>query len=91
MCCARKNFDLQSLGHAAATYQRDPREIAAALGVIQAERAAAENRPIPHEAKPALILNDVPYFGTDEIVLAIGWLAQRDAEKSREKAGAIHG
>jgi len=89
MCC--KKLDLESLGHAAATYQRDPREIAAAIAVVQAERAAAENRPIPHEAAPALSLNGVPYFQADEIVAAIGWLAQCGTAKAREKAGTIHG
>ncbi|NLF08215.1 MAG: hypothetical protein GX594_09580 [Pirellulaceae bacterium] len=86
------NLDLQSLGHAAATYQRDPRAIRAALRVVQAEAAVAVGKPIPPEACPALTLNGVPYFPADEIVKAIGTLAESDAEnarRSRDKYAAV--
>jgi len=82
------NLDLQSLGHAAATYQRDPRAIQSALRVVQVEAAYAVNQPIPQEAKPTLRLNGVAYFEADEIVAAIGWLAENDAKEARAKAEA---
>jgi hypothetical protein len=81
-------MDLESLGHAAATFQRDPRLIANALWAVQAEAAAAAARPIPHEATPTLRLNGIPYFLADEVVAAIGWMAKNDAEKLRAKAEA---
>ena len=81
-------MDLQSLGHAAAMYQRDPRVIRSALAVVQAEKAAAAGTDIPHEATPVLTLNGVQYFAADEIVAALGWLTQRDAEKSRVRTEA---
>jgi len=82
------NFDLQSLGHAAATYQRDPRIIKSALAVVQAKSSLAANKPIPQEARPTLTLNGVAYFEANEIVKAIGLLAESDAQKAREKAEA---
>ena len=80
-------MELESLGHAAATYQRDPRLIKFALKVVQAEAALAAGKPIPGTATPALVLNGVPYFQADEIVAAIGWLAENDAKEARAKAG----
>jgi hypothetical protein len=82
------NLDLESLGHAAATYQRDPRAIESALRVVQAEAAYAAGKAIPGAAIPALRLNGLPYFAADDIVAAIGWLAKSDAERLREKAEA---
>ena len=79
-------MDLQSLGYVAGIYQRDPRIIKSALAVVQAESAAKAGQPIPHEAQPSLILNGLSYFQADEVVSAIGWLAERDAEKARSKA-----
>lgn len=82
-------MDLESLGHAAATYQQDPRIISHGVLVVQAEKALAAGQRIPHEAKPALRLNGVAYFEADEIVAAIGWLAQHDAEEAKKAAEAV--
>ncbi len=79
-------MDLQTLGFAAATYQRDPRLFETAILVVQAERAYAAGEPIPHAAQPAMILNGKRYFATDEIVGAIAWIAKSEAEKATEKA-----
>lgn len=76
--------DLQSLGHAAGMYQRSPREIEAAIAVVQAEAAMAANKPIPHTATPALRLNGIAYYPADEIAKAVAWLAVREAEKRAE-------
>jgi hypothetical protein len=73
--------DLQTLGHAAAIYQRDPREIEAALLVVQAETAAAAGDPIPQRARPALRLNGLAYFVAAEIVAAVRWLAGREQQE----------
>jgi hypothetical protein len=79
-------MDLQSLGHAAATFQRDPRVISAGLLAVQADEAFAAGQPIPHEVRPALRLNGVPYFEADQIVAAIGWLAESDARQAAATA-----
>ena len=68
-------MDLQSLGHAAAMYQQDPRIIDASLTAVQ--------------AAPQLILNGVRYFRVDDIVRALGWLAERDARESQAKAAEV--
>jgi hypothetical protein len=83
------NQDLMSLGHAAGTFQRDPRAIRAALAVVQAEAAYAAGEPIPHEAVPPLILNGVAYFAADEVVKAIGWLAENDAKEAKAAVAAM--
>jgi hypothetical protein len=74
-------MDLETLGHAAATYQRDPREIAAGVLVVQAERAAAEGAILPREAQPAMRLNDLAYYDRADIVAGVQWLVSRDVEK----------
>ena len=76
---------LVSLGHAAALYQRDPRELLAALAVVQAEEAYHDGLPIRQTARPALELNGVAFFVADEVARAVGWLAESDA-KSRKAA-----
>ena len=78
--------ELQSLGHASGVYQRHPREIDAAVCVIQAEAAIALGEPIPHESQPAMRLNGVAYFKAEQIAAAIGWLAQNDAKKATRAA-----
>ena len=74
-------MNLESLGHAAGVYQRDPRLIKAGLQVVQGK----------YEAVPALTLNGIAYFHVNEIVSAIGWLASNDAraaaKKEKEAAG----
>jgi len=78
---------LESLGHAAGTYQRDPREIAFAVLMVQLEKAQAAGREFPSsEAIPALRLNDVAYYYTDEIADAIRWLSNFDAMSRRKEA-----
>lgn len=77
-------MDLQSLGHAAATYQRDPRVIESALHAVQADLAAAVGAPIPREAQPALTLNGLPYFHTNHIAAAIAWLVERETREAKE-------
>ena len=70
-------MNLQTLGHAAAIFQRDPRLIEVALRAIG--------------AKPKLVLNGIAHYLADEVVAAIAWLAEHDArqalESSREAAG----
>jgi hypothetical protein len=69
-------MDLQSLGHAAATFQTDPRIIRVALKAVQGKS----------EPEPALILNGLKYFKADEIVEAIKWIAEHDARDNLRKA-----
>lgn len=76
--------DLETLGHAASVYQRDPREIEAALAVVQAEAALAAGSPIPQRARPTLRLNGLSYFDTDDIALAIAWLVEHAANQTAE-------
>ena len=79
-------MDLQTLGYAAATFQRDPRTITAALAVVQAVRAGAAGEPIPRQAQPSMVLNGKRYFHSDEIVDAITWLTKNEAENVAKKA-----
>jgi hypothetical protein len=74
-------MELQSLSHAAAMYQRDPRQIEHGVLVVQAEAALAAKLPIPKAAAPALTLNGLKYFSADEIAKAIVWLKKHDAEE----------
>jgi hypothetical protein len=76
-------MDLQSLGDAAAMYQRDPRELAAALAVVQAQTAAALGGPVSTRAVPMLVLNGVPYFKSSDVAEAAAWLARHDAAAER--------
>ncbi len=71
--------DLQTLDHAAATYQRDPRIIEAALEAVQGKRLAV----------PELVLDDMRYFSADDVAAAIAWLAENDAKKARERSREI--
>jgi len=71
--------DLQSLGYAAATYQQDPRIIEAALSAVQGRRPA----------EPVLRLNGLAYFATDDVVQAIGWLAEHDARRAAERTAEL--
>ncbi len=68
--------ELETLGHAAATYQQDPRIVEAALQAVQGKRPAV----------PVLVLDDLRYFAADDIAAAIRWLAENDAKKARQKA-----
>jgi hypothetical protein len=58
--------NLETIGHAAATYQRDPRSIKRALAEVQGQSPP----------QPALTLNGLPYFTVDDIAKAIGWMAE---------------
>lgn len=69
-----EELDLQTVGDAAATYQRDPRQIEAGLRAVQAERAIAMGVAAPPVAVAALTLNGVAYFRCDEIAKAVAWL-----------------
>lgn len=62
------DLDLQSLGHAAAMYQRSPRELLVALST----------------AAPALRLNGVAYYRADQIEDAVAWLVKHDAQQVTE-------
>jgi hypothetical protein len=67
----KKNMNLESLGHAAGTYQRSPQEIKLSLC---ARRAA-----------PALTLNEIDYYQADDIVKAVRWLdCQNEKPKAEE-------
>ena len=77
--------DLQTLGFAAATFQRDPRTIEAGIRAVQVERAGEAGKPIPHNAQPAMVLNGKRYFLSDEIIAAVTWLAKNEAEKLQEE------
>lgn len=68
--------DLQSLGHAAAVYQQDPRLIELAISAVQ----------VKNSAEPALALNGLRYFRTDDVVAAIGWIAEHAARRAAEAA-----
>jgi hypothetical protein len=83
-------MDLQSLGHAAATFQRAPRVIELALQAVQNEAALAcgETRSRPGGPRAVLTLNGLKYYRADEIASAIAWLAKADAERARKKAEA---
>ena len=77
-------MDLQTLGNAAALYQRDPRIIETALDAVAAQRALAAKRPIPQRAAPVLRLNGIPYYTSAEISDAINFLQKLDAKKQAE-------
>ena len=77
--------DLQTLGFAAATFQRDPRIIEAGIRAVQVERAVEAGKPIPRNAQPAMILNGKRYFLSDEIIAAVTWLAECEAEELQEE------
>ena len=64
-------MDLESLGHAAAAYQQDPRVIAACLKAVGV-------------TEPHLRLNGVAYYRVDDIVSAIQHLATIDAKAAAE-------
>jgi len=78
--------DLETIGHAAATFQRHPAYILAALAGVQAEGDLAAGLPISHEATPVLRLDGLAYFRAGDIVRAIAFLSQRDAEKAMAEA-----
>jgi len=84
-------MNLQSLGHAAGLYQRDPRELAAMLPAVQAQAAAAAGKPVSREATPALRLNGIAYYEADEIIAAVALLARLDAERAISKAAEAAG
>jgi hypothetical protein len=63
-------MNLQSLGHAAALFQQDPRIIRVAIKAVQ----------LKTEPAPALTLDGIEYFTTDDIVSAVKWLAENDAK-----------
>ena len=77
-------MDLQTVGFAAATYQRDMRLFEPAIHAVQAEKALASKQPIPQKAVPALTLNGLRYFFSDEVVAAVGFLSKLDAKKKAE-------
>ena len=65
-------MDLQSLGHAAGTYQQNPRIIEVGLRAVK--------------AKAEFSLNGVKYFRSDDVIEAIAFLAKIEAEKAAAKA-----
>lgn len=69
-------MELMTLGHAAATFQQDPRLIEVALRAVQ----------VRDPAEPELVLNGLRYFKTEEIVAAVGWIAERHARRAAEQA-----
>lgn len=77
-------MNLETLAHAAATYQRHPRELAAGVHVAQAEAAEKAGERIPSGPTPALILNGLKYFHVLDIEAGVDWLRRRDAEKAAE-------
>ena len=79
MCdCKRETQDLQSLGHAAATYQLHPSIIETCLEAVLAQ--------------PYLRLNGVPYFAAADIIAAMEWHVNYKArEAAREAADAARG
>ncbi len=79
-------MDVQTIHFAGATFQQDPRLIESAIRYIQAKQALAAGEPISPAAQPAMILNGKRYFATDEIVAAIAWIAENEAEKAVQKA-----
>ena len=79
-------MDLETLGHAAATYQRNPRLIGVGIRAVQRERARAASEPIPVAAVPELRLNDVAYFSVDDVAAAVAWLSAYEAEEAASKA-----
>ena len=76
--------DLQSLGHAAGTFQKDPKLIAIGLKLAAAETAARTGERI-RKPEPPLVLNGVSYYPAAEVVAAIAALAKLDAEKLQEE------
>jgi len=70
-------MDVQSLGYAAGVFQEDPRVIRAALRGIKAE--------------PAMTINGVEHFRTDDVVKAIAWLLAADAERKVKTAAEAAG
>ena len=64
-------MDLQSLGHAAAMFQENPRVIEACLKAVG--------------AKPILRLNGLPYYQADNVVSAVKYLAEHNAKMAMEK------
>ena len=70
--------DLQTIGYAAALYQLAPRAIENALGAIQM-------KAVP---EAALVLNGLRYFSADDVVGAVGWIAEHAARHAAKKAQA---
>ena len=67
--------NLQTVGYAAALYQRDPRAIENALTAVQ----------VKSPAEAALTLNGLRYFSADDIAAAIGWIAEHAARHAAKK------
>jgi hypothetical protein len=64
-------MNLQTLGHASGTYQRSPSEIRLALAAIR--------------SAPALTLNLLDYYPSDDVVKAVRWLdCQNEKPKTEE-------
>jgi len=64
-------MNLQTLGHAAGTYQRSPQEIRLALCAIK--------------SAPALTLNLLDYYNVDDVTKAVKWLdCQNEKPKAEE-------
>jgi hypothetical protein len=76
-------MELLSIGHAAGLYQKSPKIIKAAIRVVQLKRAGAVGDPLPREAQPQLVLNDVDYYNVADVTDAIGWLAEEAAKDTR--------
>jgi len=62
-------MDLQTLGYAAGLYQRSPQELKLALCAIR--------------SAPALTLNLLDYYPSDDVVKAVRWL---DCQNEKPKA-----
>ncbi len=72
-------MNLESLGHAAAVHQLDPRIIEVGLKVVQGD---------PMQARPAMTLNGLRYFTVDDIVKAVAWVREYEADRARKEAAA---
>jgi hypothetical protein len=65
-------MNLESLGHAAGTYQRSPSEIRLALCAIK--------------SAPALTLNEIDYYQANDVVRAVKWLdCQNEKPKTKDQ------
>jgi hypothetical protein len=65
-------MNLQSLGHAAATFQQCPAYLRKALDII--------------EKKPHLTLNGIDYFESSDIVEALGFITKVALKRAIEEA-----